>query len=303
MISKDKILEILATTMLVYDYGKKFTLEDDETIEAFTSNVENEFLDSLTEERKEVLLKIKDYAPNGRVIDFIDDPDSDLQVGITISDQQRRIIVVFRGTESMTDWGYDFQIFKKNILSMADMVTHRVSVHTGFHAQLFRNNNYYKIVKSIKDLLKDEKYQDYDIYCTGHSLGGALCTLFGYFLSKEIPNMINIVSFASPRVGNYAFKTDFDNRPNILHFRVTNNRDIITATPMIGYKHTGTNIHVTSSECMLCENYNYNLYWKFSLFRCWSVSDHSIDLYYRNIKKNVWPLKNISPPVEEEVTI
>ena len=301
MIKKNQILEVLATTMLVYDYGKKFTLDEDENIETFTGGMSEEILKSLSEARREVLMNIKNYAPNGRVMDFIDDPDTDLQVGITKSDKQKRIIVVFRGTESMTDWGYDFRIFKKNIFSIRNPSSKNISIHSGFHRQLFTNDNYRKIVQTLQKILSYEEYKDYEIFSTGHSLGGALCTIFGYFLSKEIDNMVNIISFASPRVGNFGFKQDFDNQKNLIHYRVTNNRDIITATPMIGYKHTGINIHVSENNCALCERYNYNSYWKFSLFRCWSVSDHNIDLYYRRIKKNIWPLQEIIEEVVNEV--
>ena len=137
MIQKHQILEVLATTMLVYDYGKKFTLDEDENIETFTGGMSEETLSSLSEARREVLMNIKNYSPNGRVMEFIDDPDTDLQVGITKSDKQKRIIIVFRGTESMTDWGYDFRIFKKNILSVRNPTTTNVSIHNGFHRQLF----------------------------------------------------------------------------------------------------------------------------------------------------------------------
>ena len=34
--------------------------------------------------------------------------------------------------------------------------------------------------------------------------------------------------------------------------------------------------------------YNYNQWWKFSLFNCWKVSDHNVDLYYNRLCKNPW---------------
>ena len=70
---------------------------------------------------------------------------------------------------------------------------------------------------------------------------------------------------------------------------------------MVGYKHTGLNIHLTPTTCALCETSEYNPYWKFSLFRCWSISDHSIDLYYRRLKENSWPRYEKQDIVNEEV--
>lgn len=301
MINKKDVLEILATTMLVYDYGKRFTLEDDQNIENFTNSIGEDVLNSLSKDRREVLMNISKYAPNGKVVDFIDDERTDLQVGITKSDNRKRIIIVFRGTESRRDWFYDFSIFKKNIAELVNPLSNDIRIHSGFHRQLFDYGNYEKIVRCVKSLLEKDEYKDYEIYTTGHSLGGGLCTVFGYFLSREIDNMVNIISFASPRVGNAGFRRDFTNRKNITHYRITNNRDIVTATPMVGYKHTGLNIHLTPTTCALCEASEYNPYWKFSLFRCWSVSDHNIDLYYRRLKENSWPRYEKQDIVNEEV--
>lgn len=289
MIPQSTILEVLATTMLVYDYGKKFSVDEDETIETFVNNVDEEFLNSLSPDRREVLTNMPTYAPKGKVMMFVDDPLSDLQVGITKSDAKKRFMVVFRGTESRTDWFHDFMICKHNISDMIGTTSlPENSVHSGFHRQLFQNNNFYNVKDRLVDLLNMEEYADYDVYCTGHSLGGALCTLFGYFLSKKIDKTVNIVSFASPRVGNASFKRDFDAQVNLRHYRVTNNRDVVTATPMIGYKHTGLNIHLTPTTFEIFDKHDYNPYWMFSLWRCWSVSDHSIDLYYRRLKNCSW---------------
>ena len=157
MINKKDVLEILATTMLVYDYGKRFTLEDDQNIENFTNNIDESVLNSLSKDRREVLMNISKYAPNGRVVDFIDDERSDLQVGITKSDNRKRIIIVFRGTESRRDWFYDFSIFKKNITQLVNPLSNDIRIHSGFHRQLFDYGNYEKIVRCVKSLLeKDE---------------------------------------------------------------------------------------------------------------------------------------------------
>jgi hypothetical protein len=286
MISHKTILDILTITMLIYDYGKKFRLDEDETIESFLNNVGESFLQSLSSERREVLTNMTNYAPKGKVMMFIDDPLSGLQVGITKSDTQKRFIVVFRGTESRTDWLHNFMLCKKYISDTSNIRANRV--HAGFHRQLFQNNNFYRIKDKLVSLLKQREYEDYDIYCTGHSLGGALCTLFGYFLSKQIDKNIVVVSFASPRVGNSSFKRDFDWQTNLTHYRVTNNRDVVTAIPMVGYKHTGINLHLTGHDIEIFPKYNYNTYWKFSLWRCWSVLDHSIDRYYRLLKNYTW---------------
>lgn len=283
MIQQQEILDIIGLPMLVYDYVKKFRLDENETLEGFISSIDNKSdIESLSSLRNEALNHLKDNSPNGQVVEFIDDPDTDLQVGITLSETQKRISVVFRGSESRSDWYYDLMISKRKIED-------NVYVHNGFYQQLHVNNNYEKIKQSIEKVLESEDKKDYEVLVTGHSLGAALATLFGYLYSRETSRQIKIISFASPRIGNAGFKTSFDNQENLTHYRITNNRDIITASPMINYKHVGINIHLTSSgKVQIYPSYNYNTWYMFSLFRCWSVADHSIDLYYERLKNCTW---------------
>jgi hypothetical protein len=288
MIQKQEILDIIGLPMLVYDYVKKFRLDKNETLEGFISSIDNKSdIESLSSLRNEALNHLKDNSPNGQVVEFIDDPDTDLQVGITLSETQKRVSVVFRGSETRSDWYYDLMISKRKIED-------NVYVHNGFYQQLHVNNNYEKIKQSIEKVLESDDKKDYEVLVTGHSLGAALATLFGYLYSRETPRQIKIISFASPRIGNAGFKTRFDSQENLIHYRITNNRDIITTSPMINYKHVGINIHLTSSgKVQKYPSYNYNTWYMFSLFRCWSVADHNIDLYYERLKNCTWDFNDV----------
>lgn len=290
MISQKEILEIIALPMLIYDYVNKFKLKPNETIEEFLNSTRHG-IPSLTVARQEVLANMQSYAPHGKIVEFINDPETDLQAAITLSETKKTITVVFRGSESRSDWFYDFQILKKKLKD-------NVYVHTGFWKQLHINNNYEKILGHLTELM--ETHPNYKIIVTGHSLGAALATLCGYELSKVLPNEITVVSFASPRVGNLGFREDFDEQKNLTHYRVTNNHDVITATPMVYYKHCGTNIHITPKKYEINENYSYNTWWKFSLWNCYSVKDHDIDLYYTTLKKHSWGNDSVEESAESE---
>ena len=294
MISHSIVQELIATTMLVYNYGKLFEMKEDDNVETFLNNIDPKVIEKMSPERQEVIKNIPNYAPNGKVMEFIDDKQTDFQAGITKSDAKKRLVVVFRGTESNTDWLYDFLICKHNYKD-------NIRIHSGFHRQLFSNSNYFKLTSCLSNLLRTDEYKDYSVYVTGHSLGGALATMYGYFLSKELcHNDVTVVSFASPRVGNEDFRQDFDNQKNLKCYRVTNNRDIVTATPMMYYKHVGINIHLTNNQCQIFNNYDYNLNYMFSLWRCWSVGDHSIDLYYNRLKMHNWEKNNNEEIVENK---
>jgi predicted lipase len=214
----------------------------------------------------------------GTVELFISDPETDVQVGITKSDTNKRISVVFRGSESKSDWYYDLMIAKRNI-------GNNVWVHTGFYHQLHTNNVFETIVQKVNNLL--EENPDYDVFVTGHSLGAALSTLFGYEYGITTDKKICVVSFASPRVGNFKFKQEFEERNNLCHYRVSNNRDIITATPMFKYYHCGKNIclYEDKFETNECDDISW---WRYSIFYCWSVADHGVKLYYDRLIKNLW---------------
>ena len=216
-------------------------------------------------------------SPHGKVTKFIDDKTSDLQAGVTVSEANKRITVAFRGSESLSDWLHDLRFFKYNLKD-------DIYVHRGFHQQLHTNDVYEELVNEIKTLLK--KYPIYEIYICGHSLGGALSTLFGFELSYVIENLVTVVSFASPRVGNYAWKTAFDKKINLKHIRVANAKDIVTAAPMFRFHHTGTAVKLYDDKITVNKNYSYNKWWEFSLFKCYSVGEHSCELYYNRLKNN-----------------
>ncbi len=276
-ISHNTVKELLGLTMLVYEYGDSFKLESNETVEQFLDKCRDNEV-TLNDTCMTVLNDFSVCSPMGTVELFISDPETDVQVGITKSDTNKRISVVFRGSESKSDWYYDLMIAKRNI-------GNNVWVHTGFYHQLHTNNVFETIVQKVNNLL--EENPDYDVFVTGHSLGAALSTLFGYEYGITTDKKVCVVSFASPRVGNYKFKQEFEARLNLCHYRVSNNRDIITATPMYKYYHCGKNIclYEDKFETKECDDISW---WRYSIFYCWSVADHSVKLYYDRLIKNLW---------------
>lgn len=283
MIQHNTVVDLLRITMLVYNYGKNIVMEDEnQTVETFVGKMrEAGTLETMkvSDARKEALSEIAEHAPSGKVHKFISEPTTDLQVGITTNDDDKRICVVFRGSESKSDWYYDLQIRKRHIRD-------GIYVHGGFYDQLYGNDVCKKLIDEMKQLV--EANPDYQIYITGHSLGAALSTLFGFLLSHEVDNAITVVSFASPRVGNMEWRKAFEAKSNLTHYRIANNRDVVTAFPMYKYKHVGENIRLFEDTFAVFSNYSYNTWYDYSLFRCWSISDHDCDLYYKRLLKNKW---------------
>ena len=305
-IEHQTVTDMLRITMLVYNYGNSLILpqaqqtqtqtqdqedqdqedqdqeDQDQDIEHFVANLRatNGFADlKLSATRKAALMDIAKSVPSGQLCAFIEDKDTDLQVGITLSRGKKRICVVFRGSESRADWYYDLMITKHQLHK-------KIRVHKGFHRQLTTNDTYDKILTKLSEL--STVHPDYKVYITGHSLGGALSTLFGYMISDSIKNEIIVASFASPRVGNRAWKQDFESRKNLTHYRITNKRDIITVFPYYKYCHVGTNIQLSDTRYRIFNQSYVRKWWEESIFTCWRPSEHNCELYYTRLLKNVW---------------
>ena len=103
----------------------------------------------------------------------------------------------------------------------------------------------------------DRDYSGYELYITGHSLGGSLTQLLAFVLAGSerasfIPKPITAISFASPVVGKEAFLKEYQDleRDNkVRHIRLSNQNDVIAGT-LLGYTQTGVNMHVKEGEKM-----------------------------------------------------
>ncbi len=109
---------------------------------------------------------------------------------------------------------------------------------------------YDQIMADLKPLLS--KYPDHKIYVTGHSLGGALCGMFAFFLACEpdLPKPISCINFASPRFGgeNYYKGSQYLEKTKQLRMlRGVNDKDTIASVPSVGYYHGGVSCTLENS--------------------------------------------------------
>lgn len=98
----------------------------------------------------------------------------------------------------------------------------------------FNNRSVYQAIKEYFSATNVDK--NTNIYVTGHSLGGALATIAAMDIVAEhdIDTLVNLYTFASPRVGDNVFADKFnefvsDNK--IQAFRFANSEDIVTKIP------------------------------------------------------------------------
>ncbi|MEQ1680973.1 MAG: lipase family protein [Nitrospira sp.] len=141
------------------------------------------------------------------------------------------IIVAFRGTEPT---------HLRDLL--ADAQFHKVQgplgeVHRGFLGA-------FKLVKddllSAIQRLRDKSHPQ-SLWCTGHSLGGALAVVAAAQLLVDGHAVNGLYTFGQPRVGDEIFATECARRLAGQHFRFVNNNDTVTrvAPRVLGYAHSG----------------------------------------------------------------
>lgn len=169
-----------------------------------------------------------------------------------------RQILVFRGTEAneKTDWVVDA------IFLPAD------GVQLGFRMYL----SYI-----LEDIMNDIKY-DMPLYVTGHSLGGALATLFTSHIDHSD---MTLYTFGSPKVGTKKFV----NKLRVVHYRWAKAYDHATILPFWPYTHHGTLMYIDSKGKYTIKTWFERLLDRIGLPKYYE--NHSIDTYIDAISESL----------------
>lgn len=136
-------------------------------------------------------------------------------------------LIAFPGTASRQDWITDARIAKQPWAAG--------KVHAGFRAAF--NSVAAAIEKEIRAIGAQH------LIITGHSLGGALATLCAHHFR---PAVASVITFGSPRVGNWSFAGAYDTALHDQTFRVVNAGDPVPRVPFVfgTYKHVGTETYL-----------------------------------------------------------
>ena len=171
-------------------------------------------------------------------------------------------ILIFRGTDNkenvLTD--IDFRPFKDGALTRAWGVD--VYLHRGFR----------DAASALYDDIKKTHKVERTVYLTGHSLGGAIAQIIGFWLEMEGYN-VQIYPFGSPKVTT----TFLGNRP--YHYRIVVNNDPVTFLPIYPYVHSGIRIDAKTLDW-----WEYDEYGKFTEI---DGRDHSITYYLKTLRKTI----------------
>eukprot|EP00555_Chaetoceros_dichaeta_P014941 CAMPEP_0198256354 /NCGR_PEP_ID=MMETSP1447-20131203/6289_1 /TAXON_ID=420782 /ORGANISM="Chaetoceros dichaeta, Strain CCMP1751" /LENGTH=538 /DNA_ID=CAMNT_0043942983 /DNA_START=79 /DNA_END=1695 /DNA_ORIENTATION=+ len=219
------------------------------------------------------------------LVEFVDiEAQKRLVHAITLNRSLKRITIAFRGSATKNDFITDSKIAQIKVDNPVHVLDKRlpttINIHSGFQGYLFAKNTetgktrIEEILDSTKNLLRENP--GYQLYCTGHSLGGALSSLFGFHAAadEEIAQLttgpVRIFSVASPYVGNQKFLLAFqalERVKRLQHLRIANAEDVVTHMPFVApklglvspimalaqggavnlYKHCGIKLHLNSS--------------------------------------------------------
>ena len=159
-----------------------------------------------------------------------DDPETVARDAVVLSyiASSRELALSFRGTVPEGDvWQWLFN--RGNLYCKFEEWNELgpgVKLHQGFAS------SYRDLKEALLRAIRAETSNPSRIRISGHSRGGALAQVAGADLAVEFPQtQIEVVTFASPRVGNQSFKTWCLRKPNFVIASFTNARDPVSLLP------------------------------------------------------------------------
>ena len=205
------------------------------------------------------------------LVSWIENKKSDTQGFVATRD--KAIYVVWRGSESKKDFQNDASIDKVPFINDGE------KVHIGFKYcwESVVGDTYDAIDTALENLQGETT----DIVVCGHSLGGAVATLYAHSIKKHYPHYnIKCVTIGSPRVGNKRFKDNYDSY-EIDTLRVVHNNDLVTHTPYIGFQHVNYQLRLDTDGNVLKRDKSLDALWLYlkAIFSGKNIKDHMGDGY------------------------
>lgn len=137
------------------------------------------------------------------------------------------VIFAFRGTQVTSGWSWADILDNIRMKLVPTGLNNLIRLHSGYQSY-FRH-----LEPAIQKVIKENP--DKRIIFTGHSLGGAVASVAGFFIG-----CFAVYTFGAPKSGDAAFKR-FWKRSNSSLFRVVHALDIAPKHPreLFGYRHAG----------------------------------------------------------------
>ncbi|KAK9817768.1 hypothetical protein WJX72_001918 [[Myrmecia] bisecta] len=123
------------------------------------------------------------------------------------------IVIAFRGTASLANLLADLKVWRANHPAVPGRVRlgTQPMVHKGFLASWQANGLDQRVLGRLRGIFSGRKASStpWQVYVTGHSLGGALATLAAFDIQQQLQGQHHLqvccYAYGAPRTGNHAF--------------------------------------------------------------------------------------------------
>lgn len=162
--------------------------------------------------------------------------DWDIDTQGFFASNDKRSLIVFRGTDSKKDWRTNLQ-FSKEPGPFNGSFVHKGIQEAFFHVAL-----------DIGRLLERHHTDNKELWLAGHSLGGALSVILAAYLLKRDIQIDGLYTYAAPRIGDEVFSRTLDEKLPGLHIRIVNENDVVPYLPLEAlFTHSGTLVMLTET--------------------------------------------------------
>ena len=184
--------------------------------------------------RKYVVEVIKAWLQEGEKTSLRDIRENFMYLDMRLTDTQaflfrrdNNLILVFKGTQQLSDWKTNLKIRLKEFTVLADQeaVPPTGRVHRGFL------DAWQSVEKQVVYYLKKWRTPETKLWVTGHSLGGALAAVATISLETQGFEVSGLYTFGQPRVADWKLVNYMNARMGDRIVRYVNNNDIVPMIP------------------------------------------------------------------------
>ncbi|MEA5449745.1 lipase family protein [Leptolyngbya sp. CCNP1308] len=255
--------------------------------------------------RRYVVEVIKDWLQEGEKTSIRDIRDNFMYLDMRLTDTQaflfrrdNNLILVFKGTQQLTDWKTNLKIRLKEFTVLADQeaVPPTGRVHRGFL------DAWQSVEKQVVYYLRKWRTPETKLWVTGHSLGGALAAVATISLETQGFEVSGLYTFGQPRVADWKLVNYMNARMGDRIVRYVNNNDIVPIippqiipwVPTRVYGHMGQFRYFNDSGSLRRQSFMFQRFPDrlFGMIRAIvtsgtpdAVDDHKMEFYVANLQK------------------
>ncbi|KAK1733750.1 lipase class 3 family protein [Skeletonema marinoi] len=327
--SKDKLLKYVITPDAIKEFMELNRKWYKEPVDEDGNAGDWEFDKTVTEKNESFLLEaaVEEAAKdNMKIVDYDDEfckGKGGLVYGVVVNLTRKWITVAFRGTIGSTDLmaDRDFRLDHESLFDSEDDIFvsgGKPGTHMGFTTYLCDEKKgdqdgrkcLDRILSCVNEEFKsnpDVVGKDFDLYVTGHSLGGGLANLFSFKAAqlkanndesvKYLPEKITALTYASPCVGNDDYNKEFqylEKKGNLRHIRIANEGDVVPTNNIIPpaslaikgntklYTQNGVNLHLHADKEVEVDYRATKSCWSQTSLS--SLDNHMVTEYYKRVE-------------------